>query len=208
MRKVDSAQLDALLSRLDTFCKIDTIIERVADCSFLLFHRDLIGIYWDTTLDRTPTRQSITYFAMAVSDCIRYVKKSKIEIQVDRFRSEMFELIKKGFLFPLCAAIENDLRILSHQHLVIDERDIPSREQLEFYKEILIDPEIRLLGVVINISEFVSCYLQKTFYDLTAVTLHDRHAYSKMATLAEQRYGLSLIDGMLPNCPSDRVWMW
>ncbi|KAK6046352.1 hypothetical protein COOONC_16142 [Cooperia oncophora] len=95
MRKVDSAQLDALLSRLDTFCKIDSIIERVADCSFLLFHRDLIGIYWDTTLDRTPTRQSITYFAMAVSDCIRYVKKSMINIHVERFRAEMFELIKK-----------------------------------------------------------------------------------------------------------------
>ncbi|PIO75358.1 hypothetical protein TELCIR_02600 [Teladorsagia circumcincta] len=92
------------------------------------------------------------HFTMAVSDCIRYVKKSKINIQVDRFRAEMVELIKKGFLFPLCAAIENDLRILSHQHLVIDERDKPSEEQLEFYKEILIDPEIRLLGVVINIS--------------------------------------------------------
>ncbi|KAK5970553.1 WASH complex subunit 7, partial [Trichostrongylus colubriformis] len=200
MRKVDSSQLDALLSRLDTFCKIDSIIERVADCSFLLFHRDLIGIYWDTALDRTPTRQSITYFAMAVSDCILYVKKSKIGIQVERFRTEMFELIKKGFLFPLCAAIENDLRILSHQHLVIDERDKPSEEQLKFYKEILTDPLIRLHGVVLNISEFVSCYLQKTFYDLTAVNLHDRHAYGKMATLAEQRYGLCLIDGMLPNC--------
>ncbi|KAK6050963.1 hypothetical protein COOONC_11532 [Cooperia oncophora] len=140
---------------------------------------------------------------MAVSDCIRYVKKSMINIHVERFLAEMFELIKKGFLYPLCAAIENDLRILSHQHLVIDERDKPSEEQLEFYKEILIDPEIRLHGVVVNISEFVSCYLQKTFYDLTAVTLHDRHAYSKMATLAEQRYGLSLIDGMClinPNC--------
>uniref|UniRef100_A0A7I4Y9C4 WASH-7_N domain-containing protein n=1 Tax=Haemonchus contortus TaxID=6289 RepID=A0A7I4Y9C4_HAECO len=200
MRKVDSAQLDALISRLDTFCKIDSIIERVANCSFLLFHRDLIGIYWDTVLDRTPTRQSIMYFAMAVSDCIRYVKKSQSDIQLEHFRREMFELIKKGFLYPLCAAIENDLRILSHQHLVIDERDKPTEEQLEFYKEILTDPEVRLHGEVLNISEFVSCYLQKTFYDLTAVTLHDRHAYSRMATLAEQRYGLSLIDGMLPNC--------
>ncbi|VDO58985.1 unnamed protein product [Haemonchus placei] len=175
MRKVDSAQLDALLSRLDTFCKIDSIIERLSRCNQL-------------------------YFAMAVSDCIRYVKKSQSDIQLEHFRREMFDLIKKGFLYPLCAAIENDLRILSHQHLVIDERDKPTEEQLEFYKEILTDPEVRLHGEVLNISEFVSCYLQKTFYDLTAVTLHDRHAYSRMATLAEQRYGLSLIDGMLPNC--------
>ncbi|WKX96669.1 hypothetical protein Q1695_012812 [Nippostrongylus brasiliensis] len=200
MRRVDSQQLDALLSRLDTFCKIDTIISRVTDCSFLLFHRDLIGIYWETLISRAPTKQSITHFALAMSDCIQYVKRSNQVDQLERFREEMLEVIKKCFLFPLCAAIESDLRILSHQHLVVNERDKPSEEQLQFYKEIMFDPEIRLLGHIINVKEFVSSYLQKMFYDLTAVTLHDRHAYSKMATLAEQRYGVTLVDGMLPNC--------
>lgn len=161
MRRSDATQLDALLSRLDTFCKIDTIIARVADCSFLHFHRDLMAIYWDTALSRLPTRDSITHFVMAVSDCIRFVKKSSRSGQVQRFRDEMVELMKKGFLFPLCAAIENDLRILSHQHLVVDERDKPSDKQLEFYKVILHDPEIRLHGAIVDAKGMLFCTSDK-----------------------------------------------
>ncbi|EYB94368.1 hypothetical protein Y032_0172g352 [Ancylostoma ceylanicum] len=172
----------------------------VTDCSFLLFHRDLLHIYWDTILDRVPTRQSIDKFTMAISDCIRYTEKSRKPNQMNRFRDEMIESVKKGFLTPLCAAIENDLRVLSHQHLVVNERDKSPQENLDFYKKIMSEPEIRLYGLVLDAKDFVSCNLQKTFYDLTAVTLHDRHAYSKMAMLAKQRYGLDLIDGMLPNC--------
>ncbi|KAK6734492.1 hypothetical protein RB195_017965 [Necator americanus] len=200
MRRIDSSQLDALLSRLETFCRIDSIIERVTDCSFLIFHRDLLTIYWDTILDRIPVRQSMTRFTLAISDCIRFVEKSKRSKQMECFRDGMVESVKKGFLLPLCAAIENDLRVLSHQHLVVDERDKSPHEKLDFYKKIMSEPEIRLHGLVFNISDFVTCNLQKLFYDLTAVTLHDRHAYRKMAMLAKQRYGLDLIDGMLPNC--------
>ncbi|VDM85757.1 unnamed protein product [Strongylus vulgaris] len=96
--------------------------DRVTDCSFLIFHRDLINIYWDTLLDRIPSRQSIDFFTAAISDCIRYAEKSRRAHQMERFRDDIVDTIKKGFLVPLCAAIENDVRVLSHQHLVVDER--------------------------------------------------------------------------------------
>ncbi|KHJ77594.1 hypothetical protein OESDEN_22786 [Oesophagostomum dentatum] len=79
-------------------------------------------------------------------------------------------------------------------------RDKSPQEKLDFYKMIMSEPEFRLHGFVLNAADFVTCKLQKTFYDLTAVNLHDRHAYSKMAILAKQRYGLDLVDGCLPNC--------
>ncbi|KJH48244.1 hypothetical protein DICVIV_05656 [Dictyocaulus viviparus] len=182
MDKLDSLQLDALISRLETFTKMDTIIGRVTDCSFLVFHQDLIIIYWDTTLSRLPTRQDVA-----------------------------------GFLYPFCAAIEIDLRVLSHQHLVIDDRDKPTKDMLNFCKQILLEPEFRLHDVILNAKEFVSSYLQRIFYELTTVAVHDRQTYSKMSLLAKQsspnqlvnrssetmfRYGLDLIDGALPNCSS------
>ncbi|KAE9420854.1 hypothetical protein Angca_007187 [Angiostrongylus cantonensis] len=200
MGRLNSSQLDALVSRLETFCKMDTIIERVTDCSFLTFHRDLAVIYWDTALSRLPTRRDIMHFTMAVSDCIRYVEKSKKRNHSGRFCEEAVESIKKGFLYPLCAVIEVDLRVLSHQHLVVDERDKPSQEILDFCKKMMFDPDIRLHGTLLSTREFVSSYLQRIFYELTAVTLHDRHAYAKMSMLAKQRYGLDIIDGALPNC--------
>ncbi|KAK6016339.1 hypothetical protein OSTOST_18179, partial [Ostertagia ostertagi] len=56
MRKVDSAQLDALLSRLDTFCKIDTIIERVSYDVHFSVHRDLGIGFTGTHSGSTPPR--------------------------------------------------------------------------------------------------------------------------------------------------------
>ncbi|KAJ1346327.1 hypothetical protein KIN20_001086 [Parelaphostrongylus tenuis] len=95
MGRLNSSQLDALISRLETFCKMDAIIERVTNCSFLVFHRDLTVIYWDTALSRLPTRQDITHFTMAMSDCIRYVEKSGRSKQLERFREEMVQSIEK-----------------------------------------------------------------------------------------------------------------
>ncbi|KAJ1356955.1 hypothetical protein KIN20_014945 [Parelaphostrongylus tenuis] len=185
MGRLNSSQLDALISRLETFCKMDAIIERVSDCSFLVFHRDLTVIYWDTALSRLPTRQDITHFTMAMSDCIRYVEKSGRSKQLERFREEMVQSIEK---------LRFDLRVLSHQDLIDDERGKPSQEVLDFYKRMLCNPDIRLHGVNLSHPIFKRC-----FYELTALSLHDRHAYAKMSMLAEQRYGLDIIDGALPN---------
>lgn len=41
-------------------------------------------------------------------------------------------------------------------------------------------------------------YLEKTFYDLAAVAMHDCETYAKMRTLAFYRYDLVLIDSRFP----------
>jgi WASH complex subunit 7 len=44
----------------------------------------------------------------------------------------------------------------------------------------------------------VSHYLDRTFYNLTTVALHDWRTYSDMKALANEKYGLVLIDNYLP----------
>lgn len=41
-------------------------------------------------------------------------------------------------------------------------------------------------------------YLDRTFYNLTTVALHDWRTYSDMKALAQEKYGLTLIDNYLP----------
>lgn len=44
----------------------------------------------------------------------------------------------------------------------------------------------------------VISYLERTFYNLTSVALHDWRTYSEMTALAAQKYGLDMEDNHLP----------
>ena len=48
-------------------------------------------------------------------------------------------------------------------------------------------------------------YLDTTFYNLTTLTLHDWKTYGGMRSLAEQQYGLVMIDPHLPSQQLDQV---
>uniref|UniRef100_A0A0K0DCA4 ANK_REP_REGION domain-containing protein n=1 Tax=Angiostrongylus cantonensis TaxID=6313 RepID=A0A0K0DCA4_ANGCA len=176
MGRLNSSQLDALISRLETFCKMDAIIESPLKEHCITLAIIIVVLHVSSCQYLSP----LQHFTMAVSDCIRYVEKSKKRNHSGRFCEEAVESIKKGFLYPLCAVIEVDLRVLSHQHLVVDERDKPSQEILDFCKKMMFDPDIRLHGTLLSTRG-------RIFYELTAVTLHDRHAYAKMSMLAKQR---------------------
>lgn len=52
---------------------------------------------------------------------------------------------------------------------------------------------------------YVKRYLDRTFYDLTTVALHDWKAYSEMRNLADQKYNLNLIDPYLPSSTLEQV---
>ena len=48
-------------------------------------------------------------------------------------------------------------------------------------------------------------YLDKTFYNLTTVALHDWATYSEMRNLATQRYGLTMTEAYLPSQTLEQV---
>lgn len=52
---------------------------------------------------------------------------------------------------------------------------------------------------------YVTHYLDKTFYNLTTVALHDWATYSEMRNLATQRYGLSMTEAHLPSQTLEQV---
>lgn len=55
-----------------------------------------------------------------------------------------------------------------------------------------------------RVSDEVEAYLEKTFYNLTSVALHDGETYGKMRQLAMHRYGLEFAPTKLPYMTIDQ----
>ena len=47
-------------------------------------------------------------------------------------------------------------------------------------------------------TDYITTYLESTFYNLAVIALHDCETYRRMAILAELRYGLKLAELKLP----------
>ena len=52
---------------------------------------------------------------------------------------------------------------------------------------------------------YVTHYLDTTFYNLTTVSLHDWKTYGDMRNLAEQKYGLVMVEPQLPSQTLEQV---
>ncbi|GMS84066.1 hypothetical protein PENTCL1PPCAC_6241 [Pristionchus entomophagus] len=205
-------QLNSLLSRLETLSRPRRLIVRVCDCSFLYFHRHLFRLYFGTLLQEKPPLEEITLTFLAMSDCAVLAKgaterrgekgkgEEKREGVLRAFQREIWTALREEFMSGLCGEIENDLRVLSHKHLKVDERDKTPAENHAFFTRLLKSTmTLRILDRSVSIRDFVEEYLERTFYNLTAVSLHDAHTYTKMAMLANFRYGLHPLDGRLPH---------
>ena len=59
----------------------------------------------------------------------------------------------------------------------------------------------------LSLSEHVEHYLDRTFYNLTTVALHDWKTYGDMRNLARQKYGLTMMEVHLPSQTLEQVWI-
>ncbi|KAH8053835.1 hypothetical protein JL722_9315 [Aureococcus anophagefferens] len=62
----------------------------------------------------------------------------------------------------------------------------------------LVLPPLRVLGRRLDVKRRLQRYLEKVFYDLTVVALHDWSTYAEMKQLCLETYGVALRDNHLP----------
>uniref|UniRef100_A0A673GME4 WASH complex subunit 4 n=1 Tax=Sinocyclocheilus rhinocerous TaxID=307959 RepID=A0A673GME4_9TELE len=122
-------------------------------------------------------------------DCVPTMLHAKHMESCDQllkcYDTEIMEILNEHLLDKLCKEIEKDLRLSVHTHLKLDDRN-PFKP-------------IRFFNRFIDIKAYVTHYLDKTFYNLTTVALHDWATYSEMRNLATQRYGLVMTEAHLPS---------
>ena len=98
-------------------------------------------------------------------------------------------------LDPLCQHLETDLRLQAHSHLQLDDRNPFKVGGLGDVSAFLSLPPIPFMGNAgkyIYVKAKVEAYLQKTFYNLTTVALHNWRTYGEMRALATHKYKVSL----------------
>ncbi|VDM37100.1 unnamed protein product [Toxocara canis] len=197
----DVQEADDLLTRLDLLVNFGKVLSRLCDCIFLYSHRTIVDAYFDSLLEDTAARPEL--FFEAINDAeipLNGSRHAPPELVFQKFCKEIFEEFEKRFLAKLCEAVETDLRLSIHSHLQLEDRtpkDALHDVNLHLVDLVQLAP-LRLGEQMIDIKRYVERYLERTFYNLTAVALHDCHTYTEMRLLADHKYGLILCESRLP----------
>ncbi|CAG0879275.1 unnamed protein product, partial [Cyprideis torosa] len=186
-------------------------LDSVSDGSCLLWHRVLISTFFRYVLEHPVEANKLQPFMSLLPDCLKTLRTAHhvadSELLVKNFQLEVVEEFKEGLLNPVCRDIETELRLQIHSHLAQGDRNPFSNSKSEAspstadrdLRPILELDTLEFLGQHWNIKAFVGHYLDKNFYNLTTVALHDWRSYGEMRTLAYHKYGLGTVDPQLPS---------
>ncbi|XP_041350230.1 WASH complex subunit 4-like isoform X3 [Gigantopelta aegis] len=190
------------LRKLDIICDLRQKLRGACDCSFFYWHRVIMPIYLTDLCENVTDTHRIHYMIGALRDCVVPMKSvrhlNSPQDLLNAFNKEITGQLNEYLIDPLCRAIETDLRLQIHLHLQLDDRN-PFKVGLKDLSHLLKIRPIRFFDRDINIKVVVEHYLNRTFYNLTTVALHDWKTYGEMRNMAEQKYGLSLMESHLPS---------
>ncbi|XP_075894005.1 WASH complex subunit 4 [Nelusetta ayraudi] len=194
--------LQLVLKKLDLISELSERVKVQCDCSFLYWHRAVFPIYLDDVYDNAVDAARIHYMFSALRDSVPFMLHAKHMESCDQllqsYDKEIMDVFNEHLLDKLCKEIEKDLRLSVHTHLKLDDRNpfkVGMKDMAHFFS---LKP-IRFFNRFIDIKACVTHYLDKTFYNLTTVALHDWATYSEMRNLATQRYGLAMTEAHLPS---------
>jgi len=192
----------ATLRRLDIMCDFQQRLHEACDCSFVYWHRVIFPIYLADVFEHTVDAQRIHYMFGALRDCVPMMSMTRHlespQELLNSFNIEINEQFQQNLLDPLCREIETDLRLHIHMHLQLDDRN-PFKVGIKDLATFLKLRPIRFFANVINIKHYVEHYLDQIFYNLTTVALHDWKTYGDMRNLAQQKFGLTMMEAHLPS---------
>ncbi|XP_061108676.1 WASH complex subunit 4 isoform X2 [Conger conger] len=194
--------LQLVLKKLDLISELRERVKVQCDCSFMYWHRAVFPIYLDDVYDNAVDAARVHYMFSALRDCVPTMLHARhlesCDQLLESYDTETMLVFKEHLLDKLCKEIEKDLRLSVHTHLKLDDRN-PFKVGMKDLAHLFSLKPIRFFNRFIDIKAYVTHYLDKTFYNLTTVALHDWATYSEMRNLATQRYGLLMTEAHLPS---------
>ncbi|XP_072038890.1 WASH complex subunit 4-like [Amphiura filiformis] len=191
----------AVMNKLTLISDLREQLRAACNCSFLYWHRVVFPLYLADRFENAVDAHRLHYMFGALADCAMPIKMSQhMDSPADvlqAFDKEINQQFKEHLLDPLCRGVETDLRLSIHTHLKLDERN-PFKVPLQDISHFLKMKPIRFFSYFLDIKEYVTHYLDKTFYNLNTVALHDWKTYAEMRNLAAQKYGLQMTEAHLP----------
>ncbi|KAI1720039.1 WASH complex subunit 7 domain-containing protein [Ditylenchus destructor] len=211
-RSSDVTDVDDFLNRLDSISNIGLVLSRVTDTSFLYWHRSLFHVYFEMIFEEDRPVENISLFLRSLNGTANLFKSARHcspSALGSVFQTDMFSQFREMVLERLCNEIENDLRLSYHSHQDVSAENlekifIPPKRGSNRLFNLLQLPEFRIGEKIINVKAYVTSQLETTFYNLSAVALHDCETYTKMRILAKSKYQIQLWDTRLPSLSVDQ----
>uniref|UniRef100_H2ZAQ0 WASH complex subunit 4 n=1 Tax=Ciona savignyi TaxID=51511 RepID=H2ZAQ0_CIOSA len=204
LRDEEHASLLAKFEKMRIFGSLGILqaASTASDQSVFYWHRNLLTNYFERLCQNPSDAASLHYMFSALEDCVSGMKKSKHlsspQLLITAYKDEVHQGLRVNLLDKICKEIENDLRLSVHTHLKLNDRN-PFRVTIKSLRQLLALQPVKFLGSFISVKEYVTHYLDQTFYNLTTVALHDWRTYGQMRNLAAQRYQLEMQEVHLPN---------
>ena len=197
-------EITALLSSIKRLVMISDIrmkIEKSCDTAFLYWHKVILSPYFEHVFEvkTNPHRLHYTFYAIQdiFGDIMDLKHLDNSHDLMNQFEDEIWSYVKDKILSPLCHELETDLRLHVHSHLKLDDRN-PFKTGLKHVLQFLHVQPIPFGDKYINIKAHVEAYLERIFYNLTTVALHNWRTYGEMRGLALQKFGTETVDDHLP----------
>ena len=198
----DNMMFVNIFRRIEVVTEYQIKVKDACDTSFLYWHRSIAPVYFSHVFNNPILAPNLHYFFAGLADCkkplvlMKHLSSDTDSLSV--LKNEIKENFEKQILAPLCNEIETDLRLSTHAHLQLDDRN-PLKFGMKSISALLAVKPIRFFDCYIDIKKHVTHYLDLTFYNLTTVALHDWQSYAIMGNLAHQKYGLKMIEAHLPS---------
>lgn len=161
----------------------------------------MLPIYLTDIYENTNIPEKLHFMIYALRDPLIHlnlVRHTDPALVSSTYVKELLAILSEQFLDRLCRDIETDLRLSIHFELKSDQSKLFKDGLKDLARFVNIQP-ICVHDQFIDVKMHVKRYLDKTFYDLTTIALHDWKAYSEMRNLAYQKYNLVLTDPYLPS---------
>lgn len=162
---------------------------------------------WIRCLDIYANRkaESLSHVIVALQNCANilagaaHIKPGSQGALLDSLKNNIEAMVEAEVVAPLCQEIETELRLMVHKQagLQLDERNPFKTAPVEL-QPFLKAPAVTILGSRLNVKQRVEAYLEKTFYNLTTVSLHNWRTYGEMRHIA-RRMGLDTVEDNLPS---------
>ena len=149
--------------------------------------------------------ESLSHVIVALQNCANiladaaHIKPGSQGALLESLRNAIEAMVEAEVVAPLCQEIETELRLMVHKQagLQLDERNPFKTAPVEL-QPFLKAPAVTILGSRLNVKQRVEAYLEKTFYNLTTVSLHNWRTYGEMRHIA-RRMGLDTVEDNLPS---------
>ncbi|XP_025203475.1 WASH complex subunit 4 isoform X2 [Melanaphis sacchari] len=186
------------LKRIEFLQSLYDEIKSISEISCMYWHRVVFPLYFKNINNQHNhfNGLSITFdFLKDIYEVTYHSDKTTKQNIYSTFIDEIFGHLNHQILKPISPCIENELRlhVMTHVHCTKTILNQP----VDTYMIKL--QHLQFLSSFIDTKNRAENYLSETFYDLTAVALHDWHNNGVMRTLAKYKLNLETIDDKLPN---------